>query len=58
VLASQSMGFGSIGFTQLSSRRIEQMVIELVLKEGLAAAEDPVLQVAYLASPSITLALD
>jgi hypothetical protein len=58
VPASQSMGFGSMGFSQPSSRRIEQIVIELVLREGLPTNEDPVLQVAYLASPSITLAPD
>ena len=56
VPASQSMGFCSMGFSQQSRRRIEEVVIELVFKEGLPATQNPVLQVAYLTSPSITLA--
>jgi hypothetical protein len=53
VPASQSMGFG-----QQSSRRIEQVLMEMIVKEEQAATEAPVLQVAYQASPSITLAQD
>jgi hypothetical protein len=51
VPASQTMGFG-----QQSSRRIEQVVMELLVKEELKAGEGPVLLVAYQASPTITLA--
>jgi hypothetical protein len=53
VPVTQTMGFGS-----QSSRRIEQVVIELVLKTERAGEESPVLQVAYKSSPSITLTQD
>ncbi len=50
VPVTQTMGFGL-----QSSRRIEQVVIELVLDAERAGAESPVLQIAYKASPSILL---
>ena len=50
VPVTQTMGFGL-----QSSRRIEQVVIELVLDAERAGAESPVLQIAYKSSPSILL---
>jgi hypothetical protein len=53
VPVTQTMGFGL-----QSNRRIEQIVIELVLPAEPAGAESPVLQVAYKSSPSILLTQD
>ncbi len=53
VPVTQTMGFGL-----QSSRRIEQVLMEFLLKEDLPAKENPVLQVAYKGSPSISLTED
>lgn len=53
VPVTQTMGFGL-----QSSRRIEQVVIELVLHAELAGKESPILQIAYKPSPSIMLTQD
>jgi hypothetical protein len=53
VPVTQTMGFGL-----QSSRRIEQVVIELVVNAELGGEESPILQVAYRSSPSIILTQD
>ncbi len=53
VPVTQTMGFGL-----QSNRRIEQVVVELVLHAEPAGEESPVLQIAYKSSPSITLTQD
>jgi hypothetical protein len=53
VPVTQTMGFGL-----QSNRRIEQIVIEMVLPAEPVGAESPVLQVAYKSSPSILLTQD
>ncbi|MBD0255550.1 MAG: hypothetical protein ICV83_07495 [Cytophagales bacterium] len=53
VPVTQTMGFGL-----QTNRRIEQVVIELVLNAELAGEESPVLQVAYKSSPSLMLTQD
>lgn len=53
VPVTQTMGFGL-----QSNRRIEQVVIELVLNENAAGGDSPILQIAYKSSPSITMTQD